>query len=450
MVTATRGSADYELLPRTTGGRAEVDPEAAELIVERRSFPNPVQLGSSALSGVLGVARDPRTIGLLRAGPRVGLFLARSRRRSAAARLDDSIVTMRPSPAVVLQAYLDEALIALFRHPELVPDDDDFVPAAADLGSARKLFATRGWLDRPASYHCEPDAPRDVRALHGRAPGLGYERTTFSSGFGIDRDEPGRDRWLNHEANRTVHGWISRAPGRRHSSWLVCVHGFGMGSNPFMDLRAFRTPDLHRRGINVAVPVLPLHGPRATGRVRGEDFMTIDMVDSMHGIAQAAWDVRRLIRWLRESQGAEKVGLLGYSLGSLVATLVASLEEDLACVIAGIPVVDLPDLFRRHSTGHVARLAAEHGILGDPADDVHRVVSPLAMDCKVPCERRYIFAGLADRMSTFGQARRLWLHWGRPALAAYAGGHVGFFWSRTVRQFVDDAVDASLGPSSSS
>jgi hypothetical protein len=70
------------------------------------------------------------------------------------------------------------------------------------------------------------------------------------------------------------------------------------------------------------------------------------------------------------------------------------------------------------------------------------------MDCKVPRERRYIFAGLADRMSTFGQARRLWLHWGRPALAAYAGGHVGFFWSRTVRQFVDDAVSASLGPSS--
>ena len=83
-------------------------------------------------------------------------------------------------------------------------------------------------------------------------------------------------------------------------------------------------------------------------------------------------------------------------------------------MIAGIPVVDLPDLFRRHSGAHVARLAADHEVLGQAADDVHRVVSPLAMDCKVPFERRYIFAGLADRMSTFGQARRLWLHWDRP------------------------------------
>jgi pimeloyl-ACP methyl ester carboxylesterase len=112
------------------------------------------------------------------------------------------------------------------------------------------------------------------------------------------------------------------------------------------------------------VPVLPLHGPRASGRVRGEDLMTIDLVDSMHGMAQATWDVRRVIRWLRETQGAESVGVIGYSLGALVAALVASLEDDLACVIAGIPVVDLPDLFRRHSGPHGARLAADHGDSG--------------------------------------------------------------------------------------
>jgi len=217
-----------------------------------------------------------------------------------------------------------------------------------------------------------------------------------------------------------------------------------MGSNAWMDLRAFRTPQLHRRGINVVVPVLPLHGPRASGRVRGEDLMTIDLVDSMHGMAQATWDVRRVIRWLRESQGAESVGVIGYSLGALVAALVASLEDDLACVIAGVPVVDLPDLFRRHSGPHGARLAADHGVLGPAADDVHSVVSPLAMHCKVPLERRYIFAGLADRMSTFGQARRLWLHWDQPTLAAYAGGHVGFFFSGAVRRYVENAVDGSF------
>jgi dienelactone hydrolase len=144
------------------------------------------------------------------------------------------------------------------------------------------------------------------------------------------------------------------------------------------------------------------------------------------------------------SQGAERIGVLGYSFGALAATLVASLEPDLACVIAGIPLVDLPALFQRHSGPHVAKLAATYGVLGTPADEVHRVVSPLAMDCKVPFEDRYIFAGLGDRMSTFSQARKLWMHWGCPSLAAYQGGHVGFFWSRAVRQLVDKAVDVSL------
>src|ERR1019366_400610 len=254
--------------------------------------------------------------------------------------------------------------------------------------------------------------------------------------------------WMGHEANQTVHASVSRVPGRHHRSWLVCAHGLGMGNNPAMDLRAFRASQLARRGINVVVPVLPLHGPRASGRARGEDLMTIDLVDSMHGMAQATSDLRRIIRWLRESQGAETVGLIGYSLGALVAALVAATEDDLACVIAGVPVVDLPNLYRRHSPPDIARLADAHGVLGQAADDAHRVVSPLAMDCKVPFEHRYVFGGLADRLSTFGQARKLWLHWGRPSLATYAGGHVGFFFSGAVRQFVDDAMTSSF-PSSS-
>jgi len=387
---------------------------------------------------------DPRVRGVLRAAPRVGLFLARSRRRTAISDQDDSIVPVRPTPALALQAYLDEVLIAVFRHPDLLPTPDDYAPAAADVAGIQALFSTRGWLDRPVDYHHSPDAPDDVRAWHERAPGLGYEHVTFSSGWEPYPEEPGRSRWLSHEANRTVHAWVSRAPGRGHSSWLMCGPGFGMGTSASTDLRAFRVRELHRRGINVVVPVLPLHGPRASGRVRGEDLMTIDMVDSMHGMAQAAWDLRRVIRWLRLSQDADAVGLIGYSLGALVVALVASLEDDLACVVAGIPVVSLPELFRRHSLPPVTGLADAHGVLGPAADDAHRVVSPLAMDCKVPFDRRYIFAGLADRMSTFGQARRLWLHWGRPALAAYPGGHVGFFWSSAVRRLVEGALTDSL------
>jgi dienelactone hydrolase len=373
----------------------------------------------------------------------VAYFIARSRVRSAEAALDDTVVPVRTTPVLALQAYLDEVLIAVLRHPELLPKESDCASAAADLVRMRALFAREGWLERPAEYHRDPPPPYDIETREEHRGGMGYEHVAFSSGWEPNPLEPGWDRWMAHEANQTVHAWVSRVPGRHHRSWLVCAHGLGMGNNPAMDLRAFRASQLGHRGINVVVPVLPLHGPRASGRGRGEDLMTIDMVDSMHGVAQAAWDVRRIIRWLREEQGAEQVGVIGYSLGGLVASIVASLEDDLACVIAGIPVVDLPHLVRRHSPPDIARLAGTSGVLGPAADEVHRVVSPLAMQCRVPLDRRFIFAGLADRMSTFGHARRLWLHWDRPAFESYPGGHVGFFWSAAVKRFVDEALRRS-------
>ncbi len=75
-----------------------------------------------------------------------------------------------------------------------------------------------------------------------------------------------------------------------------------MGQKAFIDLGAFRTAQLHRQGIHVAVAMLPLHGPRPSGQARSENLMTIAMADGMHGMAQANWDVRQLIRWLRDSR----------------------------------------------------------------------------------------------------------------------------------------------------
>ncbi len=403
-------------------------------------------VGRLAVRTYLGARRaagDPRLTGVLRAAPSVAYFLARSRARSAGAAHDDTVVPVRATPVLALQAYLDEVLIAVLRHPELLPKESDCTSAAQDLVKLRAMFAREGWLERPAAYHRDPPPPYDIEVWDEHRGGMGYERVAFSSGWEPNPLEPGWARWMAHEANQTVHAWVSRVPGRYHRSWLVCAHGLGMGNNPAMDLRAFRASQLGHRGINVVIPVLPLHGPRASGRGRGEDLMTIDMVDSLHGVAQAAWDVRRIIRWLREEQGAEQVGVIGYSLGGLVASIVAALEDDLACVIAGIPVVDLPHLVRRHSPPDIAQMAGTSGVLGPAADEVHRVVSPLAMECRVPLERRFIFAGLADRMSTFGHARRLWMHWDRPAFESYPGGHVGFFWSAAVKRFVDEALRRS-------
>jgi dienelactone hydrolase len=349
----------------------------------------------------------------------------------------------RPSPGLAAQVLVDEVLIAAMKNPRLFPHRDDYVRAGRDIAAAHELWTERGWLDDPERFHVNPAAPADATISRQRTLNVRYEHLEFSSGYEPHAGEPGRTRWLEHERNRTAHAWVlrHREPGR---PWLVCVHGFGMGT-PMMDLRGFRVLDLHRRlGLNVLLPVLPLHGPRQTpGTANGEGFMSIDLIDAVHGLAQSAYDVRATMRWIRAEHGDVPIGIYGLSLGGYVTALTASLEDGLACAIPGIPATDLVDLYRRHSPRHVRRRAQEHGALGPEAVAVHRVVSPLVLHPTVPQDRRFLFAGVGDRMSTSGQARRLWEHWDRPEIRWYPGGHVGFFWASGVAGFVTEALTKS-------
>lgn len=382
------------------------------------------------------VVRDPRTRDVATALPRTIGFLAaaRSDRRVR----EDGGASARVSAGLAAQVLLDEVMMAALKNPALLPRGDAFANAGASVRAAHAMYEREGWLAAPESYHRAPGPPATVDLEGGRAFGVRYKHVSFASGYDPHPGEPGTDRWMAQTANATAHAWMLEHRGGPRP-WLVCLHGFGMGQ-PGVDLRAFSALTMHKLGLNVLLPVLPSHGPRAMSTVRGEGFMSVDPVDSVHGLAQSAWDVRRSIRWLREGRGAEQVGVYGLSLGGYVTALVAALEDDLDCVIAGIPCTDFPALYRRHSPRRVRVQAEDAGAMGPMASEVHRVVSPLAMPPLVAPDRRFIFGGLGDRMSTFQQARRLWEHWDRPPLGAYNGGHVGYFFSGEARQFVIDAL----------
>lgn len=382
---------------------------------------------------------DPRTVGVAQAAPRTIAFMARNWSSGRAAEPGDP--SRFPSSfGLAAQVLLDEVLISAMTNPGLIPGEDDYLRAGRDIRAARAMWEANGWLEHPERFHADPSVPAGWVVRRERNLDQRYEHLTFESSYRARPGEPGGERWMAHRPNRTAHAYVvrHRSPGR---PWLVCIHGFGMG-RAGMDLRAFRSGYLHRRlGMNLLLPVLPRHGPRQhPGAQVGEGFMSIDLVDAVHGLAQSALDVRSAIRWIRATHGDVPVGVYGISLGGYVAALVASLEEGLACAIAGVPVTDLPALYRRHAPPTVRRLAALTGALGPEADAVHSVVSPLVLAPKAPRHRRYVFAGVGDRMSTSGQARLLWEHWGRPRIAWYPGGHIGFWFAPQVIAFVSEAL----------
>ena len=384
---------------------------------------------------------DPPGGRVLRTVPRTLGFVASSYFRGRRVPVWPEPPAARPTPGLAAQVAMDELVLAVMASPKRYPHRVDYERVGAEVLAAVELYERRGWLDDPRSFHRDLPAPTagEVRLAWRRARRMPYQHLSFESGYEPWEGEPGIDRWAVYEANKTAHAWVLRHDDNRPRPWLVCVHGFGMGS-AFMDFSAFRAARLHREhGLNLVFTVLPLHGPRQPNRLGGFEFMSFDALNTVHGVAQAISDIRRTIGWVRAEHGAgatAPIGVYGISLGGFMAALLSSIEPGLDLVISGIPPTDLPALFAHHAPPVLRRRAVANNLLGEQVHRLHRVVSPLAMPSLVPKERRFLYAGHGDRMSTPKQAYRLWEHWDHPEMAWYSGNHVGFMWSKDAERFV--------------
>jgi dienelactone hydrolase len=328
----------------------------------------------------------------------------------------------RFAPLLGIKVALDEWMMALGSFSE-IPAPADVARIHKEVLVAADLFEDQGWVHEPSSYHETPPSLAKPQIHSARVALTRYEHLRFESGYEPHAGEPGRERWLANLPNRTAHAWVLRH-ARGNRPWLICVHGWRMGV-PALDLAAFRAKWLHRQlGFNVVLPVLPLHGLRAIGS-SGGGFLAADALNTVHAMAQAIWDLRRILSWIR-LQDCPRVGAYGLSLGGYTVALLATLEERLDCVIAGIAPSDFVDLARAHSHPLIAALARYGAPPEQDARSVFRVVSPLAAPPRVPWPNRYIFGGLADRMVPRRQVRALWEHWQRPTIAWYNGSHLSF------------------------
>jgi len=346
-----------------------------------------------------------------------------------------------PSARLSAQTAADEALLATIAPFLPLPGRTEMVRIDAEVAAAKEMFESKGWLEKPADYHDAPPLLESPTLRADRLRGIDYEHLSFESGFEPHPDEPGRDRWLSYDANRTAHAWVLHH-GQANRPWLVCIHGYQMGSAA-VDFLAFPPEWLHHGlGLNLVMPVLPLHGVRKAGRRSGDGFLTGDILDTIHAEAQAMWDIRRILGWVR-SQGDPAVGVLGYSLGGYNAALLSTLDDGLSCAIAGVPVSDIPGVLLRHGSVFELRNIEDNGLDRERMTEVMRVVSPLVLEPQPPVDRRFIFAAVADRFAPPEQARMLWEHWQRPRIEWYQGAHITFRAHSSVRWLIEEGLRES-------
>ncbi|BBX60861.1 alpha/beta hydrolase [Mycobacterium saskatchewanense] len=390
----------------------------------------------------MAVPSGPGPVGLgdvVKPFTHTGQYVAQSWRDYLDHQEPGSLPIARPTLALAAQAFRDEIVLMGLKARRPVSRPAKFERITREVTAGLQFYGERGWLDNPKRFFGAPPPLTDVTVRKVKGGRNSHHRLFFASEYLPRPGEPGADRWMGYTANNREYALLLRHPEPR--PWLVCIHGTEMG-RAALDLALFRARRLHEDlGLNVVMPVLPMHGPRSRGLPKSAIFPGEDILDDVHATAQAVWDIRRLLSWIRRQEPESQIGLNGLSLGGYIAALVASLETGLTCAILGVPVADLVALLGRHSG---LRPDDPRRRTMELAEPIGRMTSPLSLPPLVPMRGRFIYAGVADQVvHPREQVVRLWEHWGKPEIVWYPGGHTGFFRARPVQRFVEAALAQS-------
>lgn len=341
------------------------------------------------------------------------------------------------------RAAVDEALLGYFSATASVPAGQAADDCVRTLQAQREAVERLGFDRKPAALHEAPGAPEHVVWQERRLFGTEYRALHFDSDFVPHPELPGAEAWKRFEATRQTAAWVFEHEDGEDRPWLLCVHGYRMG-HAALDFSLFPPRVLHEKyGLNLLMPVLPLHGARRAGRMTGSEFLDGDLSDLLHAECQTLWDLRRHVAWLR-ARGARRIGALGFSLGGYNTALLAQ-HEGLDFAIAGIPVADLADVLWPNLPDLHQRYFAHRGADPDLLRAVLQPVAPLAHAPVIPHERRFIFGGLADRLVPPAEVARLAAHWAiEPTW--YPGGHVTFRGSGVVTRELRRAMEVAGWP----
>lgn len=333
---------------------------------------------------------------------------------------------------------LDETVLGYFLGTAQIPSGEAAAQMCAEAIQLDGVLKSRGWSEHPETYHQTPPPPERVNVQSARLYGFDYERVSFDSGYVPDPALPGAQLWASYEDNNRATAWVLRHPGPARP-WIMCVHGYRMGL-PWMDFGLFPPGLLHHKfGLNVVMPILPLHGPRKIGKRTGDYYLDGDLLDLVFAQTQALWDLRRWLAWLRAGEDNASIGAYGVSLGGYNVSLLSSYEADLDFVVAGIPVVDLASaLWRVMPTAHLRYLAGK-GLDEQRYRDILRAVSPLARKPLVDKERLRIVAAAGDRIVLPSHPVKLSKHWEVP-VSWYQGSHLSIRREREPRQVLEAAM----------
>ncbi len=292
----------------------------------------------------------------------------------------------------------------------------------AELDAIHRDYGDRALLEEATSYFPSPGAIdpslRGVRR-EARAGRMAVDvwDAAWPSPFVpyLDAVAP---KYLSRIENRTARARLFFGKtGFGGRPVILALHGY-LGGQWLLEETQWPLAWLARRGLDVAIPLLPFHALRRGPAGGAPLFPSADPRITNEGFRQAVADLVSLARWLR-ARGAPYVGVMGMSLGGYTAALLATVSRDIDFVMSMIPLASIADFAREHGRLGVGDQAdAEYAAL----DRANWVVSPLARPLLLPSSRALVVAAEHDRITPVSHALRLATHFGCELLTV-PGGH---------------------------
>jgi dienelactone hydrolase len=173
---------------------------------------------------------------------------------------------------------------------------------------------------------------------------------------------------------------------------------------------------------------MPGYGPRKSKEAGPNEKLTKkDMESMISGLRQTVLDVRRAGDWLAARPDVEpsRVGLVGISLGAVVGSLTAGVDDRFGRSVFLIGGADLPSIVMHGSkeTADAKARLVRDGFTVEKLRDVWRNVEPLTYASRVRPEDVLLINAETDEVIPKECTERLRSAMGDPEVRWFKGGH---------------------------
>ena len=221
-----------------------------------------------------------------------------------------------------------------------------------------------------------------------------------------------------------------------------------MGSQYVVDLAlipiSWFTREIVRRGADVVLLVPPYHLERTPlGFSSGDAVFATTLADHLGVFAQELSDLRRLVAWLR-SQGVERVGGFGGSVGAMLLLRIATWERSLDFLTVFIPMIHLAAVLEGPDTEPMRQRLREDGRSVGEMKRFYAALDPSLARPQMNPARISVLYGRYDLVATAPTTEAWASAWGVTRLHPYDRGHALALFNRQMYKDYARLLDEDL------